>query len=555
MVDREAVRSNAKYLRSVRPIDPEEIFEYVEGRPHPAAVRTVLREEALDLEVVERADGTFVPAPTGPLDPRGWGPSALPAVYARALEDALVERYGANWHRGASGDRLRETIRTLKADYFRDQGRDVEYDAEVALAYAVYHLPDYYATIGYVLEVVARAGLLPRRLRVLDVGAGVGGPALGLHDYVFEPPAAPAEVGRVVDEAGADGSEASEGAGTSAGEESDPDPGRDQDPDPDPDPTATPATRALVDYHAVEPSAAADLLERFLGETGRNFHATVHRTTAEAFTLPGDGSEGPEDGDADGHEHGRDGGTDDPYDLIVFSNVLSELSDPEAVASRYLDALAEDGTLALVAPADLETATTLRAVERALADRPDVTVFAPTLRLWPDAAPSDRGWSFDRGTDLDPPPAQRRLDEAGDDPGTYTNETVKFAYALLRTDGRRRTPVVASADRHARLGALDRHVTNRVNLLAVKLSHDLTAQDGDDGAGREGGNPLFKIGDGSESVEVYAVVPDVSALNRTLLDAPYGAVLSVEGGLVLWNEDEGAYNVVIDGESVVDRVA
>jgi hypothetical protein len=47
----------------------------------------------------------------------------------------------------------------------------------------------------------------------------------------------------------------------------------------------------------------------------------------------------------------------------------------------------------------------------------------------------------------------------------------------------------------------------------------------------------------------------VSALNRTLLDAPYGAVLSVEGGLVLWNEDEGAYNVVIDGESVVDRVA
>jgi hypothetical protein len=115
--------------------------------------------------------------------------------------------------------------------------------------------------------------------------------------------------------------------------------------------------------------------------------------------------------------------------------------------------------------------------------------------------------------------------------------------------------VVASADRHARLGALDRHVTNRVNLLAVKLSHDLTAQDGDDGAGREGGNPLFKIGDGSESVEVYAVVPDVSALNRTLLDAPYGAVLLVEGGLVLWNEDEGAYNVVIDGESVVDRVA
>jgi len=32
-------------------------------------------------------------------------------------------------------------------------------------------------------------------------------------------------------------------------------------------------------------------------------------------------------------------------------------------------------------------------------------------------------------------------------------------------------------------------------------------------------------------------------------------VVFVENGLVLWNEDEGAYNVVVDDETVVDLVA
>src|SRR5699024_10492873 len=58
---REAIRANASYLREVRPVDPEEIFEYVEGQPHPAVVREELREMAIDLGLRERDDGTFVP--------------------------------------------------------------------------------------------------------------------------------------------------------------------------------------------------------------------------------------------------------------------------------------------------------------------------------------------------------------------------------------------------------------------------------------------------------------------------------------------------------------
>ncbi|GAB3318861.1 small ribosomal subunit Rsm22 family protein [Haloplanus salinarum] len=464
MIDREAVRSNAKYLRQVRPIDPDEIADYVDGRPHPAAVRRVLREEAYDLGLFEREDGTFVPASEDPVPATDWAPTHLPDRYVETVEDLLVARYGANWHRGGTGDRLREVIRRLKDDYYR--GNPVEYDAEVALGYALYHLPDYYAAVGYPLGDLVERSLLPRRLRVLDVGAGVGGPALGLLDYLPDD--------------------------------------------------------AVVDYHAVEPSAAADVLDTLLDGTRRNVRTTIHRDRIEDFAF----------GDA-------------PYDLILAANVLSELDDPVAAVDRCLAALADDGTLLALSPADLETSTGLRRVERAVADDGATTVYAPTLRLWPGAAPSDRGWSFDERPPVGAPRPQRRLDDAGTDAGTFTNETVKFSYTLLRRDGTRRVDVRADAARHARMADMERHVTERIDLLAVKLSRNLA----------DDGNPLFKVGDGSERLEHYAVLTRESGLNRPLRDADYGAVLRFENALALWNDDEGAYNLVVDDEAVVDPVA
>ncbi|MFC5136380.1 MULTISPECIES: small ribosomal subunit Rsm22 family protein [Haloferacaceae] len=481
MIDRTAVRDTANYLRQVRPIDPEEITEYIEGTPHPAVVRETLREEAFDLRLRERGDGSFVPVDDDPVRPAGWAPDAFPEAYAFALEDLLISEFGANWHVGDSGDELRETIRRLKADYL--YGNDVRYDRIAALGYAIYHISDYYAAIGYVLDDLAENGLLDRTLRVLDVGAGVGGPALGLHDYLPED--------------------------------------------------------AVVEYHAVEPSAAADVLDRLLEETGRNFRATVHRTTAEStFGL---------------EDTGSDAGSilDDPFDLVLFGNVLSELSDPAAVLEASLDALAADGSVIALAPADRETAIGLRRAERAVAT-PDggVEIYSPTLRLWPDASATDRGWSFDVRADLAVPPFQRRLDEAAvreatDEPGEFHNVDVQFAYSILRTDGKRRVDVQASDDRCARMADSEEHVTDRVNLLAVKLSHDLS----------DGKNAVYRVGDGSQSVDHYLVCTRETVLNDGLREADYGAVLFVENGLVLWNDDEAAYNVVVDDETVVDVVA
>src|SRR6056297_229368 len=228
MIDRDAVRNNANYLRNVRPIDPEEIAEYIERTPHPAVVRETLREEAFDLRLREREDGCFEPVPEGPIPDPGWAPTALPDAYSFAVEDLLVAEFGANWHRGDSGETLREAVRRLKTDYLYEN--DVAYDRVAALGYAIYHLPAYYATIGYVLDDLTENGLLDRTLRVLDVGAGVGGPALGLHDYLPDD--------------------------------------------------------AVVDYHAVEPSAATGVLARLLEETGRNFRTTVPETPPSTRSRP-----------------------------------------------------------------------------------------------------------------------------------------------------------------------------------------------------------------------------------------------------------------------------
>lgn len=480
MIDREAVRSNAKYLQQVRPIDPDEIAEYIEGQPHPAVVAQTLREEAFDLGLVEREDGTFVPLETDTVPHRAWSPAALPTEYSRAVEDYLVREYGANWHRGDSGATLRSTIRTMKADYL--DGDTVEYDAATAAGYAIYHLPAYYATIGYVLATLTERGLLPASVRVLDVGAGVGGPALGVHDVVF---------------------------GGAA----------DHEPD-----------TGLVDYHAVEPSAAANVLDRVLTETSRNFRSTIHRSTIEAFDYEA---------------------TDDPFDLLIFGNVCNELDDPIAAIEESLSYLADDGTVLLLEPADRNTATELREIERAVAGRDtEMTVYAPALRLWDGSEPDDGGWSFDVRPEMAVPAFQDRLAEAAadadaDDPDAFRNVDVQFAYSLLRQDGERRYPFRANRERHAKMAAMDDHVTERIDLLAVKLSHDLS----------DGDNAVFRIGDGSQTTDHYAVLTKQSGLNRALATADYGAVVALENTLVLWNDDEEAYNLVVDGETVVDQLS
>jgi hypothetical protein len=70
------------------------------------------------------------------------------------------------------------------------------------------------------------------------------------------------------------------------------------------------------------------------------------------------------------------------------------------VLADLFDALDSAGTVLALAPADRQTATQLRTVERTLEGTADATVYAPTVRLWPNYQPQGECWSFDRKPDL-----------------------------------------------------------------------------------------------------------------------------------------------------------
>ena len=536
--DRATLLDSARYLRGVRPVEPAELADYVDT--HPAVVRRLLQDHAVDLELVERPDGTFAPVEETPVPGEVGVVRRLPAAYDRRLGDLLADEYGPEWYAGASGDRLRERVRRLKDDYYRD--REVTYDREAALGYAVYHLPDFYAAVQYAVDLVADLGLLDRRLRVLDVGAGVGGPALGLHDFLFGPPTG--------ERAGDTAALGADPGGTS---------GEDDDGDPPTDRPRDPAA-ALVDYHAVEPSAAADVLTDLLEETGQNFHATVHRTTAEAFdpATAADGDDAaPENGETtDADDGASDGDGPAGYDLVLFANVLNELDDPVTTLRRYLSHLAPHGTLVALAPADRETSVGLRRAERAVVDGADdpqspavdpgsVTAFAPEVRLWPGRAPTDQGWSFDERPALTATRTQRRLDRPAGGEGEFRKTAVRYTPSLLRLDGRTRVRVVPDEDRVAPMADAEAYVTERVDLVGVKLSRSLSEGDA---------NPLFRVGDGSQGADHYAVLTRETALNRALRRAAFGDAVLFDGALALYNDDEDAYNLVVDDETVVDRI-
>lgn len=461
----------AKYLRNVRPLDPDEITEYVSEPAHPGYIRQTLREHAFELEIVERSDGTFIPIQNEPISVPFQGVSKFPEKWASIFEEYLTETYGREWWHGTTGDNLRNHIDNLKVAYFG--GELVEYSIDVANSYALYHLPDYYATIQYVIDELVTHGLITQKLTIADIGAGVGGPLLGIHDYL------PSET--------------------------------------------------LVSYDAIEPSSASTILERFTKETNSNFSVHIHTQTAQQFQP------------------------NQTYDLLCFINVLSELTNPVEVVEKYLDHLKSDGTLIAIEPADKQTAISLRSIERRiLEDRDEITVFGPTLRLWPDSKPSDKGWSFTRKPSLERPSFQEKLDtgvsqnntirpDAGD--GRYVNTDVQYSYVLVRLDGVRKYDFEPDPSQVEKMANSAKFVTERMNFVGIKLSPNIGST-----------NPVFKISDGSETVDHYAVVVKKTALNESLLFVEYGTILQFENVLVLWNAEEQGYNLVVDAESSVEPV-
>jgi 2-polyprenyl-3-methyl-5-hydroxy-6-metoxy-1,4-benzoquinol methylase len=453
------ILSNVRYLQNIRPIDPEEIEEYISGSVGVDLIRSEIRDNAFRLGLVERFDGKFTPVSEDPIGPRVVEVLKIPEKYSARLEDILREKYGKEWQLGESGETIRERIRGIKKDYY--EGRGVEYDEENALAYAAYHFPGYYVAIQHILNKISEGGLLKRKLRILDVGAGIGGPALGISDYIPE--------------------------------------------------------NALVEYNAVEPSQAADILQILMEERGANVHLNIHRETAEKFEPSG------------------------VYDIVLFANVISELENPISVVNKYSKFVSKTGAMILVAPADKNTAIELREVERAISS--NMNIYVPAISLWPGQVPCSECWSFEVMPDIEIPSFQEKIDRGGQRKGEFVNIDVQVAYSILRWDSQTLFRHPGDISRCVKLSDIGTRIGKRVDIIVVKLSQDLS----------EGQNSLFLVGDGSEKIDNYIVIVKETPQNRVMAEAEYGRIVLIRDVLVLWNEDETSYNLIVDKETTVQQ--
>jgi hypothetical protein len=229
-------------------------------------------------------------------------------------------------------------------------------------------------------------------------------------------------------------------------------------------------------------------------------------------------------------------------DLIVFANVLNELRDlpigeRAALVGKIAGSLAEDGTILVLEPADLENSVALRNLTHALG-KEGLSVADPCTALWNTACRPDRCWSFREAPSVVPPRLMSLL-ASSEDGYRYLNTDIKFSYALLSKDGRTREQYrIPRGAKALRLSTLQRHLKHRVNVIVAKMSGDL-------GGGR--GHYVYKVCDGTPQKPVFAVVPVHQGLHaRALVEGRYGGILSLENALVRFNPARDAFNLFVD---------
>jgi SAM-dependent methyltransferase len=228
-------------------------------------------------------------------------------------------------------------------------------------------------------------------------------------------------------------------------------------------------------------------------------------------------------------------------DLLVFSNVLNELSDksPEQRADlvvHYAERLAPDGTILIVEPAEEAVSTQLRVLSLALKKR-GLTIHSPCTYIWNTNCTPDRCWSFVTAPCIRPTRIMETL-AACDEPFRYVNIDIKYSYVVFRKDRKtHETYRVPAGSRVLRLSQIHRHVDKRINLIAAKMSENL-------GDAR---NLMFRLCDGTAETPVFAVLPSfhITQENKAIVSAPYGAILEFRSVHVRYNPKHDAYNVLV----------
>jgi SAM-dependent methyltransferase len=234
-------------------------------------------------------------------------------------------------------------------------------------------------------------------------------------------------------------------------------------------------------------------------------------------------------------------------DLMVFSNVLNELSDATLdsradIVTHIAKNLAPDGSVLIVEPADEENATRMRSLTIALHNK-GLSIFSPCSFIWGSTCAAPRCWSFETEPAIRLPHLMETLAHC-EDSYRYVNTDIKYSFAVLRKDGRTRENFRPAGSKFLRLSKL--HTGKRINVAGVKMSEEL----GDERS------HVFKICDGTARAPVYAVLPSyhITPENDLITSLPYGTLLELRNVLVRYNKAHDAYNLLVSRNTRINSL-
>jgi hypothetical protein len=404
-------------------------------------------------------------------------------LYIEKLIGSYIERScGKDWYTGETARNLRENIVKQKEEYWRRSSR---YPKLRVITYLLYHFPVYFCQFQYLLLDMLKGGLLTTKMSIVDVGSGPGTITLSMIDFLNK-------LLSVYSKKGID-------------------------------------VMLNIKFDSIEKVQenidCYDELTSLCISQHKHENASitvnkpVHTPLEKAQPVVG-------------------------ADLIVFSNVLAEMSSPHAERGRAVEKLASESlspTVLLIEPADLVNSKALRVTQRALINK-GFTVYSPCTFLWGTVCTGADCWSFKEEYNIRVPEFMRKI--AGKEEAyRYLNTDMKFTYAILRKDGDVKQKYRAKG-KFARLSTLKKHLKKRINVAVSVMSGNL----GDER------NFVFKICDGTTSVPCYAVIPAYhkNDNNKALLEANYGSIVEIFGALVRENEEFSSYNLLINRNTIVE---
>jgi SAM-dependent methyltransferase len=239
-----------------------------------------------------------------------------------------------------------------------------------------------------------------------------------------------------------------------------------------------------------------------------------------------------------------------PFDFIVFQNVLNELPvtgpvERADIVEKFSHLLAEDGSILVIEPADLTNSTVMRKTVLALVDR-GFGIFSPCRFIWGARCSPDSCWIFEQKPHIRPTRLMKAL--AGDEEAyRYLNTDIKYSYAVIRKDGRQRSPYrVPIHAKFARFSQLGRHVGRKVNVIASVMSGDL----GDNV------HHVYRVCDGTSRNQVFIILPRYYAAPATkaVLEGGDNRVIEFHQVQVRFNPRYHAYNLLVNRSTRIIQI-